>query len=311
MVGLDLIVSMALLDPHCYHMWLRGHERSTSRVRRFCAVALVVAQVAEPVHKQLMRDDRLLKFGNMYRCVVPHQLQVIASWPNFVWQRLSAATLEPDDWQSLKSECMSCCLTCASFLEREVFRDLEIWPWSLTQGNIMANLHDLRGRDPESVEDETAQKIALLLKMNYDENALARGLGLLREAACSVIVSEQAHGSGAVLVKQHSYCAGTLAARAGLHKLRVCFMPSPYDQSRSRMATKIAKLESKYCRCGGLHMFRRDQAEIANAVLAVPDRYDAMKQVFKEAPANYFDLTAAEQLDYDDIARSCFIIFCL
>ena len=56
-------------------------------------------------------------------------------------------------------------------------------------------------------------------------------------------------------------------------------------------------------------MFRRDQAEIANAVLAVPDRYDAMKQVFKEAPANYFDLTAAEQMDYDDIARPCFIIF--
>ena len=72
--------------------------------------------------------------------------------------------------------------TCMTFMEREVFADLQLEPWSLMQGVISANLGELRFRAPTAITDEIADKIRKLQQCGSEHCALVGAVSSYREA---------------------------------------------------------------------------------------------------------------------------------
>ena len=304
LVGTDILVARVLADPHCYHMWLRGHEKSTFIVRRFFVVAAVCSLVVEAVHSKIMADDRFLKFGEEYRSEVPRQLQAISDMPLLVWHRLCSVVKGSCKWYELRSWCQSAACTSAAFLEREVFAELGSEPFSLTQGCVEANLRSLRARDLGDVVDETSLKIRKLLAMGYDETRIIRALELLRESACTVNTSEQSHGSGAVLSKYHEYSAATLVHRAGLHKLRSLFLPDQHERAVRVLLAKVSRLDAlRPERVTGRHLYFQSLAKDAAVGVDKADLYSCMQGAMQQHGADYVACDAMHKVVYEALAR--------
>ena len=243
LLGADKLVDSVLSDDACYHQWLRLHaEKSSDAVRQFFIVALSSSWVAGVIHADIMSDDRLLRFGAHYQAKVPKLLDDIAVLPEMVWQRLAGILAVPVPWEELRSWSQLSAARCAGFLEREVFGFLHEYPWRLTQQNIGWNLDVLKQMRLDEVADETCRKIHMLMSLGYDESRINSALDLLRDAACTVNVVEQAHGSGAIMRKAHSTGAASLADRAGVHRVRHVFAKSPLEAKLDRLQAKLDRL---------------------------------------------------------------------
>ena len=65
--------------------------------------------------------------------------------------------------------------------------------------------------------DGTSSKMQLLAQMGLEEEVV-KGLELLKEAAMTTILVEQAHGSGAQLMRRHQeYGMDAMCARSTVH----------------------------------------------------------------------------------------------
>ena len=304
-MGLDELVKLTLLDADCYHQWLRVHECSTTRVRRFFCIASVAPRVSERLHKLLMKDDRLLMWAPVYREEPHEELAVLAHLPDLVWQRMCLSMDDTAGWRELRHDSLMAAIKCASYLQQEVFEELDCLPFSLTQGDIRANLAAFKDQPQAEVEDETAKKIHKLLALGYDIDELARSVELIQHAACTVNTVEQGHGSGAALVKKHTYSAEVLCRRIQLHRLRACFTPNPIEKEMRLLHAKIDKLDAKRPgRVTGRHMKCRDMINRCMAQRESPiGACHAMQGPMRSHAAEYAGLSMGDKLHYDDLAR--------
>lgn len=86
----------------------------------------------------------------------------------------------------------------------------------------------------------------MALKLGVHPARLEQGLLLLREAPASVTTVEQAHASGAVLVREHClYDESTLVDRATLHSSRSLFMPDACELALGRLSKELERLGAK------------------------------------------------------------------
>lgn len=86
----------------------------------------------------------------------------------------------------------------------------------------------------------------------------------MRDVACTVNVVEQAHGSAAVLSRDHPYGEECLMHRAALHKLRAWFAPGDEGKLLDKLRGKLLKLNSRRPdRVTGRHMCMQDLAKEA------------------------------------------------
>ena len=304
-VGLDKLVALVLQDPHCYKMWLRGHDRSSIAIRTFFTVACVAPMPAEAVHACLMKDDRLLRFGADYKAKVPEQLTYIATLPSLVWVRLASTLQGEHVWQDVRSMCLKSASVCAAFLYSEVFADLEQYPFCLCQGDIAANLQKLQNTDPATIAEETTVKLHRLLTVGYDRAELICGVELLRDAACTVNCVEQAHASGAVLVKGHEcYSSSTLVHRASLHILRSLFALSPHEKKVRHIEARMGKLRRLQPeKVAGRHLFMRSLACEAQLGIEKSAVFTKMTETMNGHGNRWHELSLREKQVYDGMAR--------
>lgn len=253
-----------------------------------------------------MADDRFLRFGSEYKKDSIYQIARVAGFPPLLWRRLAAATSGTCEWIEVRAWCQEAVAVSAAYMEREVFMILTVEPFSLCQGDIAANLAALRGRSLGDVVDETSLNIRRLQEMGFEESVLRGGLELLRDAACSVNVVEQAHGSAATIARCHAYSEDTLLHRAGLHKLRAMFFPGQESRAINLLRGKIRKLDARCLdRVTGRHMCMQELAKETqrNLVGHREGLVPAMRTVMRQHVQHHAALELGQQRVFQERAR--------
>ena len=104
--------------------------------------AAIVARVPDAAHLELMEDARLLRRMQEMKQAVAEEMQWIASISDFVWSTLGSVFAGMDA-DHLKSRCIKSAYVAKAMFHKRVFVEASKLPWSLTQGDIAANLNAL------------------------------------------------------------------------------------------------------------------------------------------------------------------------
>ena len=116
---------------------------------------------------------------------------------------------------------------------------------------------------------------------------------------------EKAHGSGACVAKDHTYITEILAVRAGLHQVRLRFLPDHYDKMIGRIE-KSAAAWRRGCpeRITGRHMFfaEKSSTDISNAS-AEDNLFVALQSTMRRHAEHWENLPLWSKLAYDAKAR--------
>ena len=103
------------------------------------------------------------------------------------------------------------------------------------------NVEDLRFAPP--AVDRTSSKMQLLAQMGLEEEVV-KGLELLKEAAMTTVLVEQAHASGAQLMRRHqSLGMDGMCARSTVHNARSLFHASKFEKQEQKFARLLDNLD--------------------------------------------------------------------
>ena len=222
---------------------LHGWRYATPAIRMHFAVAAAVAVPVEQVLLDVLADDRLLRFAGQYRTNQDDKFRYISALPEFAWHRMSKLVGGAYTAADVRHSSISATATALGYMQREFWQQLDEDPLRMTQGNLSANIEELRHRD---VTDPTTKKMKALLQAGVDEEVLISGLRLLRDAPCSTAMIEEAHACAAWLMREHpSTEQGTLLARSYLSQVRCCFMGNRTEKAVARLERQIDRLDRR------------------------------------------------------------------
>ena len=305
-VGLDGLVHLARKNPKTSEFYIHGFGRFTGQVRKYCVVAGVSSYVADAFLSHLLEDDRLATRGAELQQVLQDELTWLAGVEPFAWERLAALAQEGCSWSALRSDCMESASIAASFVDRQVLRPLNRCPWSLAQGDILANLRAL-GAQEHVPRDPTAQKIQQLVRLGYNMPQLIKGVELLRLVSWSTAVAEQGHASVAVIAKSHpEYGANMLQQRALIHMMRPLVLP-PKPTAPDRMEAALRKLERKQpSKISGRQLYLKEANAAAQATrgYSASERKAVAMDIMKKHAAKYQELSEREKAVYTRAAHT-------
>jgi len=130
-----------------------------------------------------------------------------------------------------------------AYLERESFALLLEYPWSITQGNVEANIASI----PGDVPDATARKFYIMQRCaSVSRFALTNTVDSWKEAPCSTGCCEKAHGMGSLLMEGHAqYGSRTLALRSVVCQARPIFQLSSEAKRREKLEEELEALTKK------------------------------------------------------------------
>ena len=151
---------------------------------------------------------------------------------------------------------LDCSVTSIGYLWLDIWRPLEAGPMSFAVGNSAAKIEALKAAEPSG--DYTTSKMQVLAQLGYEEEVIA-ALNLLKESPMSTTLVEQAHGSGAQLMRRHpTYEVNTLTTRSTVHNCRSWFHPSQLDKQERRLRLVLENLEwadKQVDKCGARDAF--------------------------------------------------------
>lgn len=136
------------------------------------------------------------------------------------------------------------------------------------------------------------------------EDIISEAVSLFKEIPFSTTMTEQAHGSGAIMKRFHQdYTQTTLQVRAFLHSVRALFRPSDFEREDAAIQRQLDRLDAFHPgKVSGLHMFRSDLMRRARAVAEAEggDPHDVWipRLVIKNASGYYNELSMREQALY-------------
>lgn len=219
--------------------------------------------------------------------------------PDLIWQRcllMMGRGADACAWQELRHWALQGALTACGYMQRDIFDDLKKEPVSLTQGDIMENLRQLKARTT-TIHDHTTQQIKNLLDLGYPAEAIESALRLALDAPCTVNTVEQGHSSGAVLMRDHErYTEKALAARAALHQLRSVVMPRPEDKAKDSADAKLSKLDRKCpAKVSGRHMYLKKLVADGMQTGGETDKFKQVQGIVAAHGEMYAGLSWAEK----------------
>ena len=303
--GMGFALLHVLDDPWAAKQYLLLHGRPSQDVLKMFVVAAFASVPAEAPHLQLLIDDRFLRFGAAYRELVPVELTKIANYSEALWRRLTIVFDTGFDWKELRSWCQMGAVTSSAFMDNEVWRDLTRPPHNITQGSIQANLNELSARGLDTITDETHQKIRRLQSVHYPNERLVEGVELWRDAPGTVATCEEAHASGELHCKHHSYNQPTMLSRACLHKARCLYMLDKVQTLARRLDVKIQRLDLRQPqKVTGRHMYFGSQATARKTHVDIDeDVFTVMQDEMRTHATDYIELPIMEQHRWEEEAR--------
>mgnify|MGYP000178891951 CR=1 FL=1 len=198
-VGIEPIVKLAEGNSAVINWHLNGFKKATSDVRLYLALVAAAARPSEALLLELMEDDRLLLHADKYWEVLVDELKYLLDAPLSVWQSIAGVLqVSADD---LRRWVVDATVTSIGYLWMDIWRRFSQVPWKYATGDARKkNVEDLKVAPPAA--ERTSSKLQLLAQGGF-EHEVVKGLELLKEAAMTTVLLEQAHASAAQLMRRH------------------------------------------------------------------------------------------------------------
>lgn len=226
-----------------YH--LTGHEQLTPSIAAFMAVAALGAYPGEAFLREVLTDDRILLRMHEFKGAIDDEIAYLMSLPEYVWVRMSTLVDDGYSAEELKDQTLKCAFVSSAYIQKETFAPLEREPYSLSQGDISVNLHELMRRNEAALDPVTRQVQELLAVGHVSVERMARAFCLLREMPFSVHMVEQAHGAAACLMKYHeTYAERLLRARALICQSKPLFTVDADHRYEVKLRKKLGELDA-------------------------------------------------------------------
>jgi hypothetical protein len=305
-VGLEKLVSITRADATVTDYNLHGFSRLSSSLKKFAVIAALASVVPDSLLTELLADDRVAKRSDDLLETVMEEMRWVESIGDGVWARLGLVVGN----HSSPSELRHCVVHAASvafaFVHKRVFQEVRSWPWRIAVGDIDKNLEELE-ESKEPIADTCAHKIRQLLQAGYNRTVLKEAVALLREVPWTSVPVEQAHGSCAVIHRQHPmYSVDTLAHRALVHQCRHLFVKDPEEQRLDKHKAFVDALKKKQPgRISGRHAFMGALAQSAKANVSAGSKMPAAArhEVMRQHATLYKNLEPQAMAAWDKVAE--------
>ena len=260
--GVDGLFQMAEERGSSMHK-LGSFKQASSEVR---AVYVTMATATYPLESlvfELWQDDCGLRRSQELQTIMADEYSYVLSIPEYCWRRLSEITNKAYSFTFLRCEVLKASLVSIAYFHWDSLVSLEEYPLSLTQEDIEANVNLMAQLPAEEVlrcdpTMTTSNIHSLLSTGSCQVPKIVADLELMRDRmSVTTDLVEEAHGSGACLVKHHDQLEMVqLQHRSVLHQGRDLPKPTEMQTFIDRRDAKIEKLMSKMSqkRVGGHHM---------------------------------------------------------
>lgn len=145
--GVAGLVDLCRQDKAVSMYHLNGFFRAQEDELRYLVVAAFCTYPCESFLAQVMADDRILRFCAQVKGTIDEELHSLKELPTYVWHRI-ARHVSPDfQSEELRHLVLEASYKSVGYVHKEVFSLLECYPLRLCQGDIAANLEELRRTD--------------------------------------------------------------------------------------------------------------------------------------------------------------------
>jgi hypothetical protein len=298
MIGVDQLVQIAEADDGVAKWHLAGYnKKSSAAVRLYLCVAAFGSRPSEGLLVELMEDDRLLLHADVYWNVLFDEMRYLTSIaPPLLYTTVSG--LLSTDAFCFKSHVLEVGLASIGYLYLDVWKPLAAAPLKFALGDIRRNVEELKLAGAQL--EGTSGKIQSLCVMGYEEDCV-EALVLLREAGCTSILVEQAHASGAQLMRRHPQLGyGNLHDRMTVHNGRTLFHECKWDKEQARISQRLEEVELQMkgtTRITGRHAFVQMLVQECKKVRAHggPSEHAVRRSVMKMHGPQYAALRPDQQ----------------
>ena len=247
-IGLQGLVQMIRQDPKASDYYIKGFENLDRGARTYAVIASLVSNICDSFLYSLLEDDRVCLKVEELEGLVAEEMEWLSDLSQQVWQDF--AELVSDVYpQDLRSWSLQSASIIQAYITQKVFRVARSLPWSLTFGDVEANVTALL--EQEGPLDSTSAKVRDLVKQGYPVHRVVAGVRLMAEVHWTSTSVEQGHGSASALHKMHKqYGANMLCMRSMLHMSRFLLLGTDdtdhFDASLGkREAALVAKQPQK------------------------------------------------------------------
>ena len=274
LMGLEGLIDLVKQDDSISLYHLNGFDKASREVRTFYAVASISPVSAEAFVLELLQDDRFLKRADELWELIEEEFRFVLSLSAYYWDRVASFVAPDMTGRELRVTSIRCCITTCGYLHWDSFQVIRRYPWSLTQGDIGANLIALEAAPIEDIREPTTRRIKRSLRLGVSLGEACSALEHIRDTlSCTTTLVEEGHGTGACLMKEHEqYIESTLCSRAVIHQGRALFAVHRGRQFQERIEAKIQALEACTPKVGGRHMFVRMLAKQGGSVAGLGAR---------------------------------------
>jgi hypothetical protein len=301
--GAEGLARFALEEDNTSQYHLGGIRRATTKVKLLAAIASLASAPAERLLEAFFEDDRLLLKAQEYRHLVNEEIQYLRTLDMYVWRRIAGLISEGFDIDELIHLTMKASFISVGYCWFQLFKQLDILPLSLTQGDTAQTLEAFLELDDDATLDATSLKIRRSVVVHGIPSAyIVRSLDVLKKTPCSTNLVEQGHGSGAVIMKCHEQLGELLLrARATIHSCRTLVQQSRCQQQVGRLEKRLEQFSKPGCRATKpINVFYADWKDHIDAYLVQEGCVPSEMKRRRFAHAYYLRdaLAAREQADY-------------
>ena len=220
---------------------LGGYRKKVSpAVKLYLAVAAAAGRPSESVLLEVMEDDRFIIQAEKSWSTLCSELGYLTDNVSPLLYNTVAGLLDVDV-HAYRAHVTGAALTSMGYLYMDLWRPLREEPWKYCVGDIHANVERLKLEPPSA--DPVASKMQTLALMGFEAEVEA-GLKLVREASFSTTLVEQAHGSGASIMRRHPQLGDiVLMDRMTVHNGRALLHPSQHELAHLRLSERIAEVD--------------------------------------------------------------------
>lgn len=237
--GIRDFVEWVLAKPGTSRYYLGGFTDFWSKsVAHLVGVVAMSSFPADAALSALLEDDRIATTLAALEDDLKLEVRFVHNIAGEIWDFVGAACMW--DAVGLRNASMASSLTACGFMMWRL-RFLHELPWTLTRGDISANLKALE--QDEEPADETSAKIWRLCRMHYPRDDIIQGVRLLANASFSSEQVEQGHSFAANIMKRHrEYGSESLRVRSLISSVRTLVELSPVEKKLNKATKQLCDL---------------------------------------------------------------------
>ena len=184
--------------------------------------------------------------GKDLRQVALEKIKALANLPELVWERLATIVGGSTSVNDLRHSCLYAALRGGAFAEMDCFNCLTCVPYSLTQGDIPANVAAIVRKDETDLVDETSLENKKGTTMGIHGGVYVDALTTLEKASCTSYQVECGHALGAKLHlhRPHSFF-DAMRDRTTAMALNPLVVKPPLVRQLERLDARLERIPRK------------------------------------------------------------------